>query len=101
MTAAKARLTPVQLRKAGAQVAALRRARGWQQRELAVKASVCQGSVSLAETGSRGVSAGLLGGLAAALGTTLADLLGPCGRCQGRPGDWRSCLGCGAEGERA
>jgi cytochrome c553 len=39
---------------------------------------------------------------AGALGTDVAGLMAAadCGRCHGEPGEWTSCLACGAKGER-
>jgi len=82
---------------AGRRVRQMREARDWIQRDLAAKAGLSQGTVSLAERGEARLPVRVAARLAAALGTDLETLAAPCGRCAGRPAAGFKCMLCGAE----
>lgn len=77
------------------------RALGWPQATLGERLSITPHKAAQAINGT-GVSLQLAGEIAAVVGLTLPQMLGPyvCGTCEGAPPAGFRCLECDAEGER-
>ena len=82
---------------AGRRIRVMREARDWTQQDLAWKAELSQAMVSVAERGTGPLPVRVAARLAAALGTDLETLTGPCGRCSGSPAAGFKCMLCGTE----